>query len=90
MVKNLISGLILAHLAHISPPSPVAYPGAFRCRYTGLGAKLGAQIKEELMQRNIINLIISSTQMRLHVLRHLNQVCNSSLFKYITMYRLYK
>ena len=33
--------------------------------------KLGAQIKEELMQSNISRLIISSTQMRLHVLGHL-------------------
>ena len=35
------------------------------------GPKLGAQIKEELMQNNISHLIISSTQMRLHVLGYL-------------------
>ena len=33
------------------------------------GPKLGSQIKGELMQNNN-HLIISSTQMRLHVLRH--------------------
>ena len=33
--------------------------------------KLGAQIKGELMQNNISHLIISSTQLRLHVLGHL-------------------
>ena len=90
MVKNLISGLILAHLAHISPPPQWCIQGLSDAGIPVWVPKLGAQIKEELMQRNIINLIISSTQMRLHVLRHLNQVCNSSLFKYITMYRLYK
>ena len=35
--------------------------------------KLDAQIKEELMQNNISHLIISSTQMRLHVLGHLSK-----------------
>ena len=33
--------------------------------------KVGAQIKVELMQNNICHLIISSMQMRLHVVRHL-------------------
>lgn len=33
--------------------------------------KLGAQIKGELMQNNITHLIVSSMQMRQHVLRHL-------------------
>ena len=35
--------------------------------------KLGAQIKGELMQSNISHLIISSTQMRLHFLKHLSK-----------------
>ena len=60
--------------------------------------KLGAQIKGELMQ-NYISHLISSTQMGLHILRHLKcwikdlvyyWVCSSSLFKCMTLYRLYK
>ena len=41
--------------------------------------KPGAQIKWELMQKNISHLMISSTQMRLHVLRHLTLVKNVKL-----------
>ena len=41
--------------------------------------KLGAQTKGELMQINISHLMISSTQMGLHVLRYLTQVKNVEL-----------
>ena len=53
----------------------MAYPEAFRRRYTGLTAlKLGAQLKGELMPNNSSHLIISSTQMRLYVLRYLSMM----------------
>ena len=65
-------------------------------------SKLGAQIKGELMQSNSY-LIISSTQVRLHVLKHLSKtlkngefdlahawVVNSGLCKCVTIYRLYQ
>ena len=52
-----------------------AYPEAFRRRHTGLAAlKLGAQLRGELMPNNSSHLIISSTQMRLYVLRYLSMM----------------
>ena len=51
----------------------VVYPEPFRCQYTIWAPKLGAQIKGELMQNNISHLTISSTQMHLHILRHLSK-----------------
>ena len=55
--------------------------------------KLGAQIKRELMQNNVSHLMISSTQMGQHVLRHLTYVKNvelKTLCKPGSVYRLYK
>ena len=47
--------------------------------------KLGAQIKGELMQNNISHLIISSSQMRQHVLRHLSKTLKNVELKTLCM-----
>ena len=60
------------------------YPEAFRCQYTGLVPKLGAQIKGELMQNKISHLI-SSMQMRLQILRHLSKTLTNVQFKALYM-----
>ena len=84
----------------------MAYPESFKCQYTCLASELYAQIRGKLMQNSISDLLISSIQMHLHHHRDLSNthknvckpyvnlmhayVCYSNLFKYITMYHLYK
>ena len=65
----------------------MAYPEAF-VSDAGIpvwAPKLGDQIKGELMQNNISHLIISSTQMRLNVLRHLSKTHKNVELKTLCM-----
>ena len=47
--------------------------------------KLGSQIKRELMQNNISHLIISSTRICAHVLRHLSKTLKNVALKTLCM-----
>ena len=69
-VRGDMKSSYVVKLKVIQPP--VAYPEVFRhLPVHWWSPKLGAQIKGELMQNNISHLIISSTQICQHVLRHL-------------------